>query len=213
MPVTNKLYNKDHYMKSFTAKVLSINENEVILNRTAFYPRSGGQKGDTGTINGYNVVDTKIQDEQVIHILDSIPDFKTGDIVEGVIDWDRRYKTMKLHTASHIMEYFLWKHFGHLKRTGSNVDDKKDRADYIHDGRLDPDKLRQTEIDTNKFLNEYNEVSITVDDKGMRNWKCGPIEMHCAGTHVKNTQEIGAIKLKRKNPGKGEERIETRLVI
>jgi alanyl-tRNA synthetase len=98
-----------------------------------------------------------------------------------------------------------------MKRTGSNVDAKKDRADYAHEGRLDPETLKKVEEDTNKFLSEGHPVTITVDEQGIRTWRCGPVEMHCAGTHVKNTSEIGEIKLKRKNPGRGEERIETSL--
>ena len=67
------------------------------------------------------------------------------------------------------------------------------------------------EEDTNSFLSEGHPVTIQVDDDGIRHWSCGPVEMHCAGTHVMDTREIGAIKLKRKNPGRGVERVETSL--
>jgi alanyl-tRNA synthetase len=146
-----------------------------------------------------------------VHVMDREPTFNVGDTIHGVLDWDRRYRIMKLHSASHMMEYYLWKHFGYMKRTGSNVDDKKDRADYEHEEKLDPEKLKKVEEDTNKFLTEGHPVTITEDDKGIRTWRCGPVEMHCAGTHVKNTSEIGLIQLKRKNPGRGEERVETSL--
>ncbi len=210
--MTIRLYDEDHYLKEFDAKVVSIDDNLVELDQTAFYAEGGGQHGDTGTLNGEKVVYTKyLGDERHVHIMDEAPSFKVGDIVHGVIDWERRYRIMRLHTASHMMEHFLWKHFGYMTRTGSNVDDKKDRADYVHDGRLDPDKLRQVEEDTNKFLKEDHQVTITVDENGIRTWRCGPVGMHCAGTHVKNTSEIGEIKLKRKNPGRGEERVETSL--
>jgi Ser-tRNA(Ala) deacylase AlaX len=71
--------------------------------------------------------------------------------------------------------------------------------------------LYKTEKETNQFFAENHEITITEDKEGIRTWKCGPVEMHCAGTHVKNTKEIGQIKLKRKNPGRGKERIETYL--
>ena len=210
--MTIRLYDEDHYLKEFDAKVVRINDNLVELDQTAFYAEAGGQHGDTGTLNGETVVYTKyLEDDRHVHIMEEAPRFKVGDTVHGVIDWERRYRIMRLHSASHMMEHFLWKHFGYMKRTGSNVDDKKDRADYVHEGRLDPDKLRQTEEDTNKFLKEGHPVAITVDAEGIRTWRCGPVEMHCAGTHVKNTSEIGDIKLKRKNPGRGEERVETSL--
>jgi alanyl-tRNA synthetase len=136
---------------------------------------------------------------------------RPGDSVAGVIDWDRRYRIMRLHTASHIMEYFLWRRFGYMERTGSFVDERKDRADYIHDGRLDPERLKEVEADTNTFLAEGHLVTIVVDEEGLRHWSCGPVEMLCAGTHVRNTSEVGSVKLKRKNPGRGSERVETSL--
>jgi len=209
--MTVKLYDSDHYLREFDAKVVAIEGNNVELDQTAFFVESGGQSGDTGSLNGEPVVYTKYVDEHHMHIMEKEPSFHVGDTVHGVIDWDRRYKIMKLHSASHMMEYYLWKHFGYMERTGSNVDDKKDRADYRHEERLDPETLKKVEDDTNNFLTEGHPVTITVDDKGIRTWRCGPVEMHCAGTHVKNTCEIGLIQLKRKNPGRGEERVETSL--
>ena len=209
--MTIKLYNRDHYLREFDAKVVSIEDNLVELDQTVFFPESGGQCGDMGALSGEAVADAKYIDERIMHVMESEPTFSVGDTVHGELDWDRRYKIMKLHSASHMMEYYLWKHFGYMKRTGSNVDDKKDRADYESDERLDPETLKKVEDDTNQFLTEGHPVTITEDDQGIRTWRCGPVEMHCAGTHVKNTSEIGLINLKRKNPGRGEERVETSL--
>jgi alanyl-tRNA synthetase len=212
MPSTIKLYDQDHYLKEFTAKVVNIDIDLVELDRTAFFPESGGQSGDTGIIGDQNVKDTIIEDGTIKHVMNEKPLFHEGDLVKCIINWQRRYTIMKLHTASHIMEYFLWKNFGYMRRSGSHVDDKKDRADYVHDERLDPEKLKKVEEETNRFLSEEHQVTITVDEEGIRHWKCGPVEMHCAGTHVKNTSEIGAVSLRRRNPGRGEERVETSLV-
>ena len=211
MATTVKLYNVDSYLKEFSATVIKIDGNNVVLDQTAFYPEGGGQAGDTGFIDDNRVLDTKIIDSSIIHILEEAPSFQMDDTIHSVLDWDRRYKIMRLHTASHMMEYYLWKHFGYAERTGSNVDDRKDRADYAYDERLDPETLKKVEDDTNSFLVEGNDVVIVEDEQGMRNWKCGPVEMHCSGTHVRNTVEVGRIKLKRKNPGRGEERVETSL--
>jgi Ser-tRNA(Ala) deacylase AlaX len=210
--MTLKLYDEDHYLREFDAKVVSIVDGLVELDKTAFFPESGGQTGDSGILNGEKVVYTKyLDDEKVVHVMKGQPGFMVGDAVHGVFDWDRRYRIMKLHSASHIMEYFLWGHFGFMKRIGSSVDDRKDRADYQHDGRLDRDKLKQVEDDTNDFLEEGHPINITVDSEGIRTWRCGPVEMQCGGTHVRNTSEIGEIRLKRKNPGRGKERVETSL--
>ena len=211
MAQTLKLYDTDHYLNVFNAKVLNVTDNLVELDQTAFFPESGGQAGDTGSIDGEPVIDTIIDGKTIRHVMKDKPSFHEGDDVKGVIDWERRYKIMKLHSASHIMEYFLWKEYGYMRRMGSHVDGKKDRADYLHEERLDPEKLKKVEEDTNIFLAEGHPVEIKVDDEGIRHWSCGPVKMNCAGTHVKNTREIGRIKLKRKNPGRGEERVETSL--
>ena len=209
--MTVKLFNGDHYLREFDAKVVSVRDEGVELDRTAFYAEAGGQSGDTGTLNGFSVVDTRFDGDAILHVVESPASLKPGDVVHGVVDWERRYRIMKLHTASHIMEFYLWRYLGYAERTGSFVDDKKDRADYLNEERLDSVKLMKAEEDTNAFLAGGHPVTITVDDDGIRNWVCGPVEMHCAGTHVRNTSEIGAIKLKRKNPGRGVERVETSL--
>ena len=209
--MTTRLYDEDHYLVEFDARVSGIDGLNVVLDQTAFYAQSGGQAGDRGTINGEAVVDTRIIEGIHVHVMGEEPGFSVDEMVHGVIDLDRRYRTMKIHSASHIMEHFFYKNFGVLERLGSNVDDKKDRSDYRADERLDPEKLKKTEDEINAFLAEGHEISIEVDDDGIRTWKCGPIKDHCGGTHVRNTSEIGMIKLKRKNPGRGKERVETSL--
>ena len=209
--MTVKLFNEDHYTREFDGEVVNVTEGGVELDRTAFYAEAGGQAGDTGTLDGVRIIDTVYEGDAVLHVPEKPSGLKPGDAVHGVIDWERRYRIMKLHTASHIMEHFLWRHLGYAERTGSFVDDRKDRADYLYGERLDPEKLRRVEEDTNVFMAEGHPVAITVDAGGISNWVCGPVEMHCAGTHVRNTAEIGAIRLKRRNPGKGVERVETSL--
>lgn len=209
--MTSRLYDKEHYLAEFDAKVSEIDGLNVILDQTAFYAQSGGQAGDRGTINGEAVVDTRNIEGLHAHVMAEEPGFSVDDMVHGVIEWDRRYRIMKIHSASHIMEHFFYKIFGVLERLGSNVDDKKDRSDYRTEDRLDPDKLKKTEDEINAFLAEGHEITIEVDDDDMRTWRCGPVEDHCGGTHVRNTSEIGMIKLKRKNPGRGKERVETSL--
>ena len=210
--MTTRLYDEDHYLAEFDTRVSEIDGLNVVLDQTAFYAQSGGQAGDRGTINGEETVDTRIIEGGHVHVMSEEPRFSVGDNVRGVIDWDRRYRIMKIHSASHIMEHFFYKYFGALERLGSNVDDKKDRSDYRTDERLDPEKLKKTEDEINAFLAEGHEITIEVAEDGTRTWRGGPVEDHCGGTHVRNTSEIGLINLKRKNPGRGKERVETSLV-
>jgi len=213
MVETARLYDEDPYLKEVRAKVVHVDGTVVQLDRTVFHPEGGGQVGDTGFISGSRVVDAQKTNGEILHILESPPSFAVGDEVEAVIDWDRRYRIMRLHSAVHIMEHFLWEHVGHIERLGSRVDESKDRADYAYEGRLPAEELKKAQDDTNAFLAEGHEIEILSDPErpGIRIWRCDPVEMPCGGTHVRNTSEIGAVKLKRKNPGRGTERVETSL--
>lgn len=232
--MTKKLYEKDPYMREFDTKVLEIDGNKVVLDQTCFYPEGGGQRGDTGEINEIRVMNTekevgkiiRVEEKEgfkeekpigskVIHILEREPDFKVGDTVHGKIDWERRFKIMRLHSAAHFTYYVVRKVFGDLRIKGSYVDDKKDRLDFEHEGRLDPEKIQEAEKRVNELLVKNLEIKRYNDAKNpeLLCWETeGLPVMHCGGTHPKNTQEIGQVRLKRKNPGKGLERIETYLV-
>lgn len=213
MVETKKLYNQDPYICIFNAKIVEINDLEIILDQTAFYPLSGGQSGDKGTINEVSVIDTQIEDDVIKHIMESEPKLKIGLEVKCKLDWERRYNTMRLHSASHIMEYFLFKHFGPMKRIGSSVDNKKDKSDYLYEGRLLPEDLKIVEDNINNFISGQHQIIVSIDPENpsMRIWKCNGLVEYCGGTHILNTREIGSIRLKRKNTGKGRERVETYL--
>ncbi len=150
--MTKKLYVEDPYMKTFVATVVKIiDSRRVVLDQTCFYPEGGGQAGDRGRMEGIQVVDTKYENGETIHVLERDATFKEGDKVSCEIDWERRYKIMKLHSASHIMEYFLFKVFGKTERSGSNVNERRDSSTYVYPERLDPDKLNET----NRLINEF----------------------------------------------------------
>ena len=208
------MYTEDPYKKSFNAVIKNIEGNNVYLDQTCFYPESGGQAGDTGTLNGQTVSDTQFDSEKnIVHILESTPDFKIGDTVKGKINWERRYKMMRIHSASHIMEHFLFQTFGELKLTGSHVNENHDSSTYESKERLDPEKLADVEKKTNEHIKKDLPIETWSDKEKthFRYWKCGEIQMPCGGTHPKNTSEIGPIHLKRKTGGKGREKIKTSL--
>jgi Ser-tRNA(Ala) deacylase AlaX len=127
------------------------------------------------------------------------------------IDWKHRYKTMRLHSASHIMEYFLMKKFPNIERIGSFVNAEKDRSEYCSNTRFENADLLEVEESTNNFIGQENDI-ILDRSSGVTIWKCNHIATPCCGTHVKNTREIGNIALKRVNKGKGLERVVTTLV-
>ncbi|MCW1296449.1 MAG: alanyl-tRNA editing protein [Candidatus Parvarchaeota archaeon] len=215
--MTRKLFYEDVYMKEFDAKVIEINGNQVVLDQTCFYPQGGGQVGDTGEINGIKVVNTIKEGDKVIHILEREPNFKVGDIVHGKIDWERRYKIMRLHSAAHIVYYVMQAIFGPDCKVASPgiVDDKKDRNDYLIE-EIDTEKLKAVEEKANQIIAKNYEIERArePDNPDIWYWKIEIFpKMHCLGTHVKNTSEIGQIRVdKGKKPGKGKQRIEVSLL-
>jgi len=132
---TKLLYMYDSYLRKFNAKVIKVMDNKVILDQTAFHPLTGGVANDTGYIvkddEKYRVIDVKLNKEtnEVIHIIDGEVKLNEGDIIEGKIDWDRRYKLMKLHTAAHLIAAVLYNDYGALI-TGGHVDVKYAKMDF-----------------------------------------------------------------------------------
>lgn len=212
--MTRKIYWEDPYTKEFDAKVVSIDANRVVLDQTAFYPRGGGQVGDTGYINGTKVLDTIKENDSIVHLLESVPKFCINETVHGKIDWDRRHRIMRLHSAAHIVYYFMKDVYPGAEIASSGiVDDKKVREDWLIEP-FDREKLKVVEDMANDFIGKGKEIKTWTDENGRRHWLVdGLPEMFCAGTHVRNTKEIGKISVKRGGkPGKGKERIEVLLV-
>lgn len=208
--MSKKLYYEDGYQREFEAEIIEITEEGVVLNKTCFYPEGGGQVGDTGKLDEEEVEDTRTRDNRIIHIVNNKAKFEVGRNVRGTINWERRYRIMKLHSAAHIVDYYFMIVFGEHERIGSNIDESKSRCDYAHEGRLDPVMLKEVEELSNKFIAKNHVIKTWSDQSNpsYRYWKCENIEMACGGIHVRNTKEIGSLRLKRKNIGKGKERIE-----
>jgi len=231
--MTKLLYWYDSYLKEFEATVIKVYGNKVILDKTAFHPRSGGVDCDTGKIvwnnEEYLVKEVVKENNEVIHILDREPKFKEGDIVRGYIDWDRRYRLMRLHTAAHILSAVLYRDYGALV-TGGEVTSEYSREDY----NLSVENWREAFEKAVEEVNRIIEKSIPVKiyflkrEEAMKipgvvklmermppdieEWRIVEIEgidiQADGGPHVSNTKEIGGIKiLKLENRGKNKKRI------
>ena len=128
--LTKKLFWEDMYSKEFTAKVVSVEGKEVVLDQTAFNPHGGGLVGDTGSLNGVKVLDTvKGNDDSIVHVLESPPSFAVGAEVQGKLDWDRRYRIMRMHTSAHLLSTIFHKQTGALI-TGNQIQSDKSRLDF-----------------------------------------------------------------------------------
>lgn len=111
------------------------------------------------------------------------------------------------------MEYFLFQIFGELPRIGACVDDQKDRSDYQSKEKFDQERLSRVEKLINEFIAANHPILVfsSKENEHIRVWESDCITMFCGGTHVRSTEEIGSVKLKRNNRGAGRERVETYL--
>lgn len=131
--MTELLYLTDSYLREFTATVVDITEDGVVLDRTVFYPEGGGQTSDTGTLlddKGRQYLVRKVQKVkgQVIHKIDGELPSK-GAAVQGALNWDHRYKLMRTHTALHILCGVIFRDYG-ASVTGGNMEPLKARMDF-----------------------------------------------------------------------------------
>ena len=212
--MVERLFWEDSYLQECKAKVVSIDKNIISVDKTIIYANSGGQISDSATINGIQVINAAITSEYDIEYeLEETPNFAIGDFVEIKINWDKRYKLMKLHSAQHLVADFFEREVETFELTGSNVKESKATLTYAYPENVNS-ILEKIEPLVNQFFLENHSITITSDehDNNKRIWSCGNFTCFCGGTHVKFTREIGQIKLKRKNPGAGKETIEILLI-
>ncbi len=226
----NEMYLDDSYLWSFSATVVQALENRAILDKTAFYPQSGGQPADTGILeNGseiFQVVGAEREENGIVHILDR-PGLKPGDKVSGKIDGDRRYRFMRSHTACHILSAVIFQETG-AKITGNQIEQSRSRVDFSLES-FDKARMMEYVEKANQIVAERRPVSTSivsreealaipdlvrlataVPDRDMiRVVEIEGVDRQaCGGTHVKNTGEVGRIKMiKAENKGKANRRV------
>ncbi len=215
--MTKPLYLENAYQKEFDATITSIQNNDLELDQTLFYPESGGQLGDKGTLthNGksYQVLSCKKEQGKIIHHLESTEGLKINEKIHGILDWPWRYKMMRMHTAAHVLSSIINKETNALI-TGNQLGQDKSRVDFDLE-KFDREQLGSYIGKANTALEKGAEVSAyTISRKeaesisnlcklakglplaiqDIRILKIGDIdEQPDGGTHVKNTREIGKL--------------------
>ena len=211
--MTLKLFYDDPYLSAFDAKVTSLQGNQAMLGQTVFFAFSGGQASDAGTIDGIEVERAECVGDDILYTLREMPLFKEGDQVRVSIDPERRTLLMRLHSATHLVFILFEKLTGISKQIGSNVEPQKGRIDYAYDTPIN-DLLPGLEGQVNGLIAQDLPIQMGTDpaDPAIRLWKMGEWTVPCSGTHVRRTGEIGPVQLRRKNIGRGKERIEITLL-
>ena len=206
----NKLYYDSAYIKEFEAQVLSCQEGkkgwEITLSATAFYPEGGGQPADTGLLGNVRVTDVHEKDGQVVHYTDG--PLPVGEMVRGVIDWDRRFQHMQEHSGEHLVSGLIHQRFGY-DNVGFHMGTDEVTIDF--NGVLEWEDLMAIEEKANGMIWENLEISAVYPEKDeldameYRSKKelTGAVRIvsipggdvcACCGTHVERTGEIGLVK-------------------
>lgn len=231
--MTKALWYLDCYLRDWTAKVVDAVGDEIVLDRTAFYPESGGQPADFGkiTCNGteYDVLSSRKAGENVFHKVDK-NGLSAGDIVSCAIDWQRRYTLMRYHTACHILSRVIFNETNAMV-TGKQIYTDRARIDFsLKD--FDKENIRGYEEKANEAIRHGFAVRWLVMSREEANRIENLVRLQhrplpetlqevrvvdiagfdtqaCGGTHVRNTNEIGNMRItKAENKGKENRRVE-----
>lgn len=232
--MTERLYYGDSYLSEFNAVVRETKDGGVELDQTAFYPGGGGQPADSGELQRgaerFSISAAKIQDGRLWHLGDVGP-LEVGDEVRGRIDWERRYKLMRTHTAMHILCGVIWRDYG-ASVTGGNMEPGHGRMDFEFE-RMQKELVAEIEASINAEVAASRPLStqilpreeafaipdlirtkINLLPAGIKQVRVVEIEgldlQADGGTHVANTSEVGTIKVV---DYKSKGRINKRLVV
>lgn len=231
--MTEELFREDSYLKECDATVLTAVEEALILDRTVFYPLGGGQPGDTGTLSfagdSVAIVDTRYGgDGSIRHILADGADMPAvGDSVRVSLDWERRYRHMRMHTAMHLLGSVL--RYG---VTGGNISAEKSRLDFDMEETVDKEAvsaalrslvaadhavscrwISEAELDAQPELVRTMSVQPPRGKGSIRLLDIDSVDLQpCGGTHLRSTAEVGAVRIgKVEKKGKRNRRVNIHL--
>ena len=221
--MTEPLYHTDAYLQEFDANVTAtfLDERAVVLDRTAFYPGGGGQPCDFGslTINGvvYGVEKVKKQEDDILHFLSGdAPLPATGSASHGTLDWVRRHKLMRTHTALHVLCGTVFRDYG-AQVTGGDMEPLKGRLDFEF-ATMRGELVREIELAVNKEVAEARDIRVKILPREeafqipdlirtkinllpegipqIRTVEIVGLDLQAdGGTHVRNTNEVGTVRV------------------
>ncbi|MDW9178598.1 alanyl-tRNA editing protein [Legionella pneumophila] len=208
-----KIFWENPYLSQLMTKAVSVIDNRLLFEETIGFSFSGGQESDKVSVNGLMVTHSEIENHLIYYTLPERHGVSEGDIVLMEIDFNRRYKLMRLHFAAELI-LELTQRMLPVEKIGAHIAENKARIDFSYPHNI-------SGIFANLLL-EYNQI-IAKDmpiytgfsdvTNQRRYWEIeGFSRVSCGGTHVKSTAEVGYITLKRVNVGKSKERIEIYLV-
>ena len=229
---TKKLWLSEDYIKEFDAVVIKNKKDYICLDQTAFYPLGGGQPSDTGVIKWDNkeslVKEVIKKGDSIKHIIKGEKP-PVGTKIHAILDWDKRYKHMKMHTAQHIISGIIFDDY-RARTVGNQIHAEYSRVDF-HPANFTHEDLKIIENKFNKIISQNLQIKIYDEEreslekrvdqqranldmlpKFIKTLRIVEVESFdvcpCAGTHVRNTSEIPKIdRIKKETKGKDKTRI------
>ena len=208
--MTRKVFWEDPYLTQMETRVTSVKDNDITVEQTIFYALAGGQESDHGTIGNSRVLQARKEGSEIVYTLEDGHGLKPGDRIRMTIDWERRYRLMRLHFAAEIVLELVYQHLRSIKKIGAHVAQEKARIDFEWSENISK-MFPVIQEEARNMVEANQEIVSAFSDAGAeeRYWEIGEFaRVPCGGTHLRKTGDIGEIELKRKNPGKGKERIE-----
>ena len=212
--MTQKCFWQDPYLTRLDTCIASVNGDDVTVEQTIFYAFSGGQESDTGTIGSYPVLQARKDGKEIIYMLENGHNLKAGDVATMAIDWTRRYRLMRLHFAAELVLELAYQNLPPITKIGAHIAEDKSRIDFEWSESIaSAFPMLKEKVQALIGANHAIISAFSDEDNERRYWEIeGFARVPCGGTHLKSTGEVGEIELKRKNIGKGKERIEIYLV-
>lgn len=182
---------------------------------TIFFAFSGGQESDSGTIGGYPVIEAVKKVKEIEYTLPPDHTLRIDTPARIEIDWERRYKLMRLHFAAELVLELMYNKLQGADKIGAHISEDKARLDFSWHESITP-LLSEVALEADAIIqNDCPIISAFSDEANERRyWEInGLAKVPCGGTHLKTTGEVGRLKLKRKNIGKSKERVEIYLAL
>jgi Ser-tRNA(Ala) deacylase AlaX len=211
--MVKKLFWEDPYLCQTKAVVTGVFENTLTLDQTVAFAYPGGQVPDTGTIGPYPILDGKYLDREIFYTLPAGFTLQTGDSVEVKIDWDRRYRLMKLHFVTELLLALFFKRAGHRELRRADILPDKAVLEIGWEGDISA-LFPEFQAGLEKLIGDNLTIISEFEDREQekRYWEIpGFAKVICGGTHLKTTGEIGGFSLRRSVAGPGFEGIEISL--
>jgi Ser-tRNA(Ala) deacylase AlaX len=208
--MTRKIFWKDPYQTYLETEVTGVSDKVITLKETIFYAFAGGQESDRGLIGGCPVIEAHKSGREIFYSLPENHALSVGDRATVEIDWDRRYKLMRLHFAAELILELITRNLAGSRKIGAHISAEKARIDFAWPQSISgilPEIKNQARriVDANsKIVSGFSD-----QEAERRYWEIeGFARVGCGGTHLRRSGEVGEFTLKRKNIGKGKERVE-----